>query len=555
MSKLLREVAIAALVCGSLAACETTPHYPIDAADARGPAPLSAPRPHYPIDASQPAPGDVRDAAAAAPSAPEAAAAPAEADPPEPAAPSVGQVDSQPLPQLGPSAEADGARLQYASMRTEGESAATPTRAAPPPAAPPAAAPASAAPTSAAPASAPVATATSAAPPPQAPAPAPAATTSPAPAVDASLTPKQVIHDQASAAPAAPTAPYAQPSPRREYATSPPPATAATPSNGLFITGPVVNASGGIYENYEVQRGDHIDQLARNFSTTRDTLLDANHIRSPYVIHPGQIIKVPVSKAYVARSGDTLIGVAHRFSVSPSELAQVNHLEVRASLRPGQQVGLPTSMRDRGPQRVEGSTYAAAAPTRSYAYAAPTSQRSYSYPRGTVTQAPTYPTIVPSAGYHAAPAPPPPQAAPSLSDAQIQAAAHGRFVWPVRGDIVKKFGPLGIGQRNDGVDIKAAEGTIVKAAAPGEVVYAGNQVPGFGNLVLIKHADGWVTAYAHLDSVSVRMRQQVTQGQVVGSVGTSGGLAEPELHFEVRYAPTTQDKARPVDPVLVLPAT
>jgi murein DD-endopeptidase MepM/ murein hydrolase activator NlpD len=162
---------------------------------------------------------------------------------------------------------------------------------------------------------------------------------------------------------------------------------------------------------------------------------------------------------------------------------------------------------------------------------------------------------VPDAGYHAMPSQSPAaQAAPTLTDAQITAAARGRFVWPVRGDIVKKFGPLGIGQRNDGVDIKAAQGSDVRAAAPGEVVYAGNQVPGFGNLVLIKHSDGWVTAYAHLENVNVQMRQQVAQGQTLGSVGMTGGLTEPELHFEVRYAPTAQDKARPVDPTLVLPA-
>jgi len=85
------------------------------------------------------------------------------------------------------------------------------------------------------------------------------------------------------------------------------------------------------------------------------------------------------------------------------------------------------------------------------------------------------------------------------------------------------------------------------------VVYAGDQVPGFGNLVLIKHTDGWVTAYAHLDRVSVQMRQQVSQGQELGQVGLSGGVTEPQLHFEVRYAPTPADKAKPVDPVLVLP--
>lgn len=533
MSKLLREVAVAALVCGGLAACETTPHYPIDAADARGPAPLTMPRPHYPIDTALSAPNggrdadsreaDARDAAAAA-----AAPADAPAADPAPLAAPVSHVDSQSLPPPGPSAEADGARLQYASMRTEGETASTTTSATPPPAAP---------------ASAPVAATTSTAPPPAAP---PAA--APADPVDTSLTPRQVIHDQASAASATPAATYAQPTARREYATLPPSAP-ATAVGGLYTTGPVVSASGNIYENYEVQRGEHVDQLARNFSTTRDALLDANHIRAPYVIRPGQIIKVPVTKAYVARSGDTLIGVAKRFSVSPSELAQLNHIEMRAELRAGQEIGLPSSMRDLGPQRFE--SYAEAEPRRSYTYTPP---RSYT-PHGYVTQVPQQPTMAPDAGYHAGAAPPPPVAAPTLTDAQIQAAAHGRFIWPVQGNIVRKFGPLGIGQRNDGVDIKAAQGTVVKAAAPGEVVYAGNQVPGFGNLVLIKHADGWVTAYAHLDSISVQMRQQVSQNQVVGSVGMTGGLAEPELHFEVRYAPTTQDKARPVDPVLVLPGT
>ena len=112
---------------------------------------------------------------------------------------------------------------------------------------------------------------------------------------------------------------------------------------------------------------------------------------------------------------------------------------------------------------------------------------------------------------------------------------------------------MGVGRRNDGVDIRAPQGTPVKAAAPGEVVYAGNQVPGFGNLVLIKHADGWVTAYAHLDKRRCADAAAGGQGQQVGPVGMTGGLAEPELHFEVRYAPTSGDKARPVDPVLVLP--
>lgn len=519
MSKLLQGAAVAALLCAGLTAC-ATPQYPISAEDAQPHAPMAMARPQYPIDASEPAPAASR-APAAAP-APRAAPAPeaAPGGPPTSDTAPVGSVDSQPLPPPGPSALADGARLQYASLSAQGDAAAA--------AAQPATMPA------AAPPSAPVAAQSAAAPPPSA----------PVADADTAMTPRQVIHDQASApAPAAPYgAPPSAPYVARQTGMLPP----AGGSGDLFITGPVVSATGDVYENYEVQRGDHIDELARNFATTRDALVNANHIRSPYVLRPGQIVKVPVAKAYVARTGDTLVGVAHRFSVSPSELAQLNHVEVRDVLRAGQQIGLPSSMRDRGPQRLMGDA--------AYAEAAPPRPRAYTPSHGYVTQVPVQPTMVPDAGYHAQPAQAPPEAAPTLTDAQITAAARGRFVWPVRGDVVRKFGPLGIGQRNDGVDIKAAQGTDVRAAAPGEVVYAGNQVPGFGNLVLIKHSDGWVTAYAHLDNVSVAMRQQVSQGQTVGSVGMSGGLAEPELHFEVRYAPTPQDKARPVDPSLVLPA-
>jgi murein DD-endopeptidase MepM/ murein hydrolase activator NlpD len=363
------------------------------------------------------------------------------------------------------------------------------------------------------------------------------------------------------AAPVARTAPVreaiATPAPAR----STPIASAADPS--LSITGDVVAASGGVFQNYEVQRGDHVDQLARAFSTSRQTLLEANHIRAPFVIRPGQIVKVPVAKAYVARNGDSLQGVARRFSVSLDELADLNHISARAALRPGQEIGLPSSMRDRGPLRVSETQYAATQPPayRAPAYRAlppshmmtPDTGTRYGgqFPAGQPSPQPPRPTY----GYQTSQ---PPgyasQATPALmSDTEIAQAAKGRFVWPLRGDMMVRFGSQGLGKRNDGIDIRASQGTPVKAAAAGEVVYAGNQVPGFGNLVLIKHADGWVTAYAHLDQLDVQMKQQVMQGQAVGVVGVTGGASEPELHFEVRYAPTPADKARPVDPVLVLP--
>jgi murein DD-endopeptidase MepM/ murein hydrolase activator NlpD len=335
----------------------------------------------------------------------------------------------------------------------------------------------------------------------------------------------------------------------------------------------VVAASGDVVENYEVQKGDHIDSIARGFGLSREAILSANReLKSPYPLRLGQILKVPVAKAYVAQSGDTLSGVARRFSVDASELAEMNHISSRAGLRAGEEVGLPSSFHDKGPQKIAGSEQyvAAAPPPRSYTSPPPPAPSAaqvtpHGYiagppqqpppPRAPITQeSPSAPiTEEHGAGFAARPGAMAPEST-GLSDNQITAAAKGRFMWPVRGDIVGRFGPQGVGRRNDGVDIKAAQGSDVKAAADGEVVYAGDQVPGYGNLVLIKHADGWVTAYAHLDSVAVQMRQQVTQGQTVGAVGMSGGLTQPQLHFEVRYAPTPEDKAKPVDPVLVLPA-
>ena len=504
MRNLWRSAAAVALVSGTLAAC-ASPHYPTSADETRGPPPLTMPKPQYSPDAAPaakpPAPAEPADGAMS-PASERLAATPVSTDPTpastETAAP-VSPVATAPLPAPAPT------------------SAPPPAAAAPTAATPPAASP-------------------------TAPSPPPAA------AEEQGLTPQMVVHDQP---PAAAPRTAASPPPRAPAYVPPPAET--RPGTHLAIAGQVVSAEDQIFENYEVQKGDHIDALARAFSTTRKVLLDANEgLRAPYVLHPGQILKVPVAKAYVAESGDTLNGVARRFSVSVGELAEINHISERAMLRSGQRIGLPSSMRDRGPQRSAETAYAEAEPYRTPSYQPPPPS-----PAPGLTQvAPSGPTPTPergAAGYQTPSPPAAPQATP-LTDAQVAAAAHGRFMWPVRGDIVSHFGPQGVGRRNDGVDIKAAQGTVVKAAAPGEVVYAGDQVPGFGNLVLIKHADGWVTAYAHLDQVNVQMRQQVSQGDTLGSVGMTGGATEPELHFEVRFAPTPTEKARPVDPVLVLPA-
>jgi murein DD-endopeptidase MepM/ murein hydrolase activator NlpD len=123
----------------------------------------------------------------------------------------------------------------------------------------------------------------------------------------------------------------------------------------------------------------------------------------------------------------------------------------------------------------------------------------------------------------------------------------GRFAWPLTGKILRSFGQYGSGSRNDGIDIATSLGMPVRAAADGVVAYAG-QLAGFGELILIRHGEGWLTAYGHADKVLVRRGQAVSRGDTIARAGASGNAPRPQLHFEVR------EGRRPVNPLRLLPA-
>jgi murein DD-endopeptidase MepM/ murein hydrolase activator NlpD len=344
----------------------------------------------------------------------------------------------------------------------------------------------------------------------------------------------------------------------------------STTTTSLSVTGSVVSVTGP-RQVYTVKSGDTLTSIAKRFDMSVKEVADDNDLDTAKALRLGAKIKGPAttSKAYVAGSGDTLTAIAKRFNVSVKELAAENDLKTSAAVKKGQKIRLPDGYKDRGP--IKTTTTTPNAPSRTYAEAPtpapsqpaavtpsapipykpsnsqPASPPPSSYPRptGPVAALPTTPpasTARPIIESSAAP-----------TEAEIIASGRGKFGWPLRGEIISDFGVKGTGQRNDGLNIRAAAGTPVVAAADGEIAYAGNQVPTFGNLVLVKHADGWVTAYAHLGSTSVKMRQTVSKGDQLGTVGATGGVNEPQLHFEMRFAPTVKDKARPVDPGLVLP--
>ncbi len=309
-----------------------------------------------------------------------------------------------------------------------------------------------------------------------------------------------------------------------------------------------------------VEKGDTVNVIADHLQTPAKDIIKLNRLKKPYDLEVGTKLKIPTEKVYVVQAGDTLYAVARRFSVKPAVLGDVNDLDVGAHLRPGQKIALPIDHKDTGPIRTLVAARDEEPPVRSVrrpametsvagAETGPTAPVRYSYAR------PTPSVAVPPSRYSLPPTvngAPQVDAAPAPTEAQVTAAGRGRFAWPVRGALLSGFGPMAGGQRNDGMDISGSAGEPVLAAAAGEVVYAGNQVPGFGNLVLIKHDGGWVTAYAHLSRTEVKIKDHVSQGDEIGQVGTSGGVISPQLHFEIRYAPSPRDKARPIDPTLVL---
>jgi murein DD-endopeptidase MepM/ murein hydrolase activator NlpD len=138
-----------------------------------------------------------------------------------------------------------------------------------------------------------------------------------------------------------------------------------------------------------------------------------------------------------------------------------------------------------------------------------------------------------------APAPAPTPAPVSHDDVSPQQTAYDNgavsFQWPVRGRVISDFGANESGGRNDGINIATQLGTPIHAAAAGEVSYAGNELKGYGNLVLIRHSGNYVTAYAHAERLIVSRGDTVQAGQIIGYAGDTGDVTEPQLHFEIRH--------------------
>ena len=277
-----------------------------------------------------------------------------------------------------------------------------------------------------------------------------------------------------------------------------------------------------------VASGDSLSAIAARAGVSVGALAVENGLAPPYTLRVGQILKIPGGRYHKVKPGETGIAIALAYGVKWNRVVEANRLEPPYSLAVGQLVRLPTQ------QAVKAMTLEERAQafrlniddliTGSEPAAAPT----------------TAPKPAASRPAQSAASTPKPVAEP--------AAFAGRFVWPLEGRILSGFGPKPGGRYNDGINIKTTTGTAVKAAADGVVAYAGDGIEGFGGLVLLKHGDGWVTAYAHNEELLVARGQNVKRGDTIARAGATGSVDEPQLHFEIRRGRT------PVDPIKLLPA-
>jgi murein DD-endopeptidase MepM/ murein hydrolase activator NlpD len=239
--------------------------------------------------------------------------------------------------------------------------------------------------------------------------------------------------------------------------------------------------------------------------------------------------------SYVVKYKDTVDSVAGRFGVSPQVIIDANKLQQPYALVPGRTISIPGA-RVVAPTSSEPTT--ATAPT----------------PPGGVKKEQLEPPPQGEPPQSAAPGSAPPgqrepvPLGPTASAAPKADTPPPRFEWPVHGKVVAGYGPRSDGQKNDGIEIAAEKDATVHAADGGTVVYAGNEVRGMGNLLLISHPGGYITAYGYNDALLVKKGDTVKKGQPVAKVGTSGAASDPRLHFEVRRGNKT------VDPASMLPA-
>lgn len=300
-----------------------------------------------------------------------------------------------------------------------------------------------------------------------------------------------------------------------------------------------------------VGTNDTVDGLAQRYNVPAREIMRVNGLPTPRNLQPGQSLVIPrqvvgtppamsapqtrpaavaSSSVHVVNPGETLHSIARRNNIPAAKLAKANNLPVTVQLRTGQRITVPGGM------KTAEATLAAQPKSAVASSAKP------------ATTAPVVVAEAPAAKKETA------NLATETKEVEKEAKQEATsglpsFRWPVRGRVIAAYGAKTSGKQNDGINLAVPEGTPVKAAEDGVVTYSGNELKGYGNLVLVRHSNGYVTAYAHASELMVKRGETIKRGQIIAKAGQTGEVSSPQLHFEIRQGST------PVDPSKFLNGT
>ncbi len=278
-----------------------------------------------------------------------------------------------------------------------------------------------------------------------------------------------------------------------------------------------------------VQKGDTLYKLARRHDVSVDELKSANSLTTTRLsigqelLIPGTVASAPAAYAgsYKVQRGDTLEGIAKKYGIPQSELQSANNISRPNRIRLGQELKIPGNAT---PVTVANKQRPVRVASRGRDIPLPSSKPASGKTAKTIEKKKRVVT-------NNKPLPKP------------KPMASNQFRWPVKGRIVSGFGKMASGKHNDGINVAVPAGTSIKAAENGVVAYAGSELEPYGNLILIRHSNNWVTAYAHSDKLLVKRGDTVRRGQIIAKAGKSGNVSQPQLHFELRKG------SKPVNPL------
>ena len=324
-------------------------------------------------------------------------------------------------------------------------------------------------------------------------------------------------------------------------------------------------------DTVEVQSGDTLYGIARRHNVAVAELMQLNNMSSPN-LKLGQRLYLPQGVAasrspapppvqtasiqppplppsgdlngkyngsYTVRPGDSIYGISRTYGVPVTELQQANGITDSRGIKAGAVLRVPG-----------GGNGSAQQPLQQVAVAPPAQQGLGSPSYQSDIPSTHQPTIIngPNGGAPAQYTQVTTRSANNVATGAVappprQSSGSDKLRWPVSGRIITGFGQRSDGTHNDGINMSVPQGTSVHAAESGTVAYAGSELKGYGNLILLRHDNGWVTAYAHNDQLNVKRGDKVQRGQVIATAGRTGSVDQPQVHFELRQG------SKPVDPV------